>query len=229
MKYIPRNSFNLFRQMALTIMLGLAFCCTFSGCLKIIPIAYLLTGPPSVEPDFDKQMGVSMKEPETTVAVVVYAPEEVQYDNDNIDHEISTYVTNRLNSHDISVIRPEYVHQWLEQNPDWDIPTEIGAHFETDYVIYIDITEFGLYEKKSHNLYRGRTEAMIHVYEMDDTGEGEKIYSKELTSKFPTNVARDEADVTYNTFKGQYMSRLSEQIGRHFYEYYNGDDIPFAN
>ena len=219
---------NQFRSL-LALCCSTVICTGLTGCNYFILLGYLIGGPPSIEPDFNAVTGRSMAEKEKTVAVVVYAPEDIQFDHSGIDFEINKYVSNRLHQHAISTISPIYVKKWMDENPDWDIATEIGAAFETDYVIYIDIHEFSLYEKNSHNLYRGRTEAMISVFEMFEDGEGEKIYSKELTSKYPLEVARDEAEESYNTFKGKYLSRVSEEIGRHFYEHYNGDDIPDAN
>ena len=32
-------------------------------------------------------------------------------------------------------------------------------------------------------------------------------------------------DKTYTTFKAEYLTRLSEEIGRFFYEYYVADEI----
>lgn len=211
------------------ILVSTAICSGLTGCNYFILLGYLIGGPPSIEPDFNAATGRSMAEKEVTVAVVVYAPEDIQFDHSGIDFEINKYVSNRLHQHQISTISPIYIKKWMDENPDWDIASEIGAQFETDFVIYIDIHEFSLYEKNSHNLYRGRTEAMISVFEMFEDGEGEKIYSKELTSKYPLEVARDVSEETYNTFKQKYLSRVSEEIGRHFYEHYNGDDIPDAN
>ena len=59
--------------------------------------------------------------------------------------------------------------------------------------------------------------------------EAEKIYTKELTSRFPLEVPRPMSEVSYNLFRQQYLSRLSEEIGRLFYEYANGDDITDVN
>jgi hypothetical protein len=92
-------------------------------------------------------------------------------------------------------------------------------------VVYIDMHAYSLYEESSHNLYRGRAEAVVSVYEMADDGSGDKIYSKEITSQYPLRAARSTSEVSYTSFKKQYLSRLSEEIGRLFYEYYEGDDV----
>ena len=80
-------------------------------------------------------------------------------------------------------------------------------------------------DKNSSTLYRGRTDGSISVYAMDGNGDGEKIYWDNIMSIFPLIAPRDTHDTTPSRFKRAYLSRLSEEIGRHFYEYYNGDDV----
>jgi hypothetical protein len=60
---------------------------------------------------------------------------------------------------------------------------------------------------------------------MEDDGHGEKIFSKEKTSKYPMHQPVSSSDKTYSTFKGEYLTRLSEEIGRLFFEYYVADEI----
>jgi hypothetical protein len=118
------------------------------------------------------------------------------------------------------------VRAWLDQHDDWDRPEEIGEAFQCKYVVYIDLLSFSLYEEGSSQLYRGRAEAVVSVTEVDkESGDGEKIFSKEVLSRFPIHAPRSTAEVTYSSFKREYLSRLSEEVGRLFYEHYNGDDV----
>ena len=63
---------------------------------------------------------------------------------------------------------------------------------------------------------------------MDEGGEGEKVFVDKIMSIYPLISPRDTHDITLSSFKREYLSRLSEEIGRHFYEYYNGDDVGAA-
>jgi len=199
-----------------------------SGCNYLILAGYLIGGPPSIDPDFDVVTNKSLTDPGVTVAVVCYAPPEILWDFDSIDSEIAKYVAFRLHQHKIRVINPDRISAWLDENDEWDAPEEIGRAFDATYVIYIDLQSFSLYEANSAHLYRGRSEAIVSVYQTDDQGGGERIYTKELLSRYPLAAPRSTYEVTYTTFKRQYLSRLSEEIGRLFYEHYNGDDIPDA-
>lgn len=195
------------------------------GCLSEgTIIGFFLGGPPSVEPEFDKVTGLSMTDKDVTVAVVCFAPNELKWDFDKVDDDVAKYLSHRLNEHAIRVIAPERVRDWLDRNPDWDKPEEIGAAFECTYVIYIDLHKYSLYEKGSAHLYRGQAEAMVSVWKMEDDV-GDKVFSKELVSQYPHAVPRSTSEVTFSKFKRQYLSHLSNRIGWLFYEHYNGDEM----
>ena len=202
--------------------------CLLSGCNYFILLGYLIGGPPSIEPDFDSMTKKSMTDKDVTVAVVCYAPTELKYDFDNVDREVAKYVSFRLGQHQIQFANPDIVWAWLDRNPDWDRPEEVGEALDVNYVVYIDLHAFSMFEEGSQTLYRGRAEAMVSVFEMAEDGSGDKIYSKEITSQYPIRAPRSSSEVTYPTFKKQYLSRLSEEIGRLFFEHYAGDDIPDA-
>eukprot|EP00913_Durusdinium_trenchii_P008985 g8451.t1 len=128
-----------------------------------------------------------------------------------------------------SVITPQRVQSWLDKNPDWSRADEIGAEFKTTYVIHIELEDYQLYEKGNQDLYRGRAEVNVSVWKMDkEAGEGEVIYRNTLTSRFPLAIGRPTSEITYSRFKKAYLTRLSEEIGRLFYEHYNGADIQDA-
>lgn len=215
------------RPLQLLALSALALPCL--GCLKqMLFLGYLIGGPPMVEPDYDKRTGKSLTDKDVTVAVVCYAPTEIQFDNTEVDRDIAKYVSYRLNQHHVKVVRPDRVHAWLDKNDHWDKPEEIGAALGVSHVLYIDLEKYSLYEENSHLLYRGRAELQVSVWEMQEDGTGNKIYSKELNSRYPLAIPRSTSEITFHRFKREYLSRLSEEIGRLFYEYPNGADIPDA-
>ncbi len=199
-----------------------------TGCNYFVLLGYLIGGPPSIEPDFDSMTKKSFTDKDVTVAVVCFAPTELKWDFDEIDHELAKHVTYRLHEHQIKVINPDQIRAWIDKNPEWDKVEEIGDAFDATYVVYIDLHKYSLYEENSANLYRGRAEGSVSVFEMDEDGHGEKLYSKEIISRFPLAAPRSTSEVSYPTFKKSYLSFLSDEVGRLFYEYYNGDDIPYA-
>lgn len=199
---------------------------TLSGCNYFILAGYLLGGPPSVEPKYEKATGKSLTDKDVVVAVVCYAPKEVRWAHvERVDQDIAKYVSHKLHQHHVVTIQPGRVNEWIDENPHWDNPEEIGVAVGATHVVYIDLHSYAIYEPNSSNLYRGQAEAVIAVHEVDEDGNGDQIFSTDLTSKFPLMGPRSTSEVSENTFKRQYLSRLSEEIGRLFYEHYNGDDF----
>lgn len=203
----------------------LAVLAAVCGCNYVVGIGYLLGGPPSIEPDFDKMTGKSLTDKDVTVAVVCFAPTELKWDNSEVDKEIAEFVSYRLHEHKVAVRRPEQIQAWIDANPDWDKPEEIGVGVDVTNVVFIDLSKFSLYEPDAAHLYRGRAEAVVSVHEKQKDDSWEEIYVKELNSQFPLGQPRSTSDQSFGTFKRQYLERLSQEVGRLFYEYYNGDDL----
>ena len=130
-----------------------------------------------------------------------------------------------LHAHQIEIINPDVIQAWMVNNPDWDTAAEVGAEFDVNYVVYVDISDFALYERDSTSLFRGRCEAMVSVYEMKTDGRGTRIFDRDVQSVFPTEVPRSASEVSYETFRNEYFFRLADEIGRLFYPYGHGDDI----
>jgi hypothetical protein len=211
---------------------GVAAClaCLFStsGCSQLVLLGYLIGGPPSIEPAFDAETGLTMTGVDKTVAVVCYAPTELKWNFPNIDDEVAAQVTYRLFEHKVKVVEPDYIRAWVDEHPDWELASEIGEAFKADYVIEIELESFSLFEEgNSTSLYRGRTAGFVHVSDLSQ--DGERIFSKDLEFAYPTRVPRSAYDQSLLTFKRDYLSRLAEKIGYMFHESYSGDEISWAN
>lgn len=206
-------------------LLALALLFVLPGCNYFILLGYLIGGPPQLEPLFEKETGKSFTDRNIRVAVVSYAPEDLTKFHDNIDQMLIKRLSAMLYRNQIEIVNPEKIIGWMANNPDWDSPEEIGAELDVNFVVYVDIAAFSLYERDSTSLFRGRCEAICSVYEMETDGDGKRIFNKEINSVFPTQVPRSASDVSYETFRNEYFFRLADEIGRLFYPYGNGDDI----
>jgi hypothetical protein len=223
---IPVRRPSLRKALGVVMCLGLAL--SMSGCAQFVLLGLLLGGPPSIEPDFDAETGLSMAKKDTKVVVVCYAPTKLKWNFPSIDQEVAAHVSYRLFEHKIQPIEPDYVRAWVDQHPDWEMASEIGKAFDADYVIEIELESFSLYEEgNTTSLYRGKTVGFVHVSDMNN--DGERIFSKDLDFAFPTRVPRSAYDQSLVSFKREYLSRLSEKIGFMFYEHYSGDMIGWAN
>jgi hypothetical protein len=196
-----------------------------SGCNYFLLIGYLIGGPPSIQPDFDKLTKESLTDKGVKVAVVCFAPDEIRLNFVDADKQIAKFVAHRLFQKKITVIHPDRVQDWLDKHDDWDKPDEIAEATGATHVVYIDVHKYTLFEENSHELFRGRAEVLVSVFKMQKGEQSEKIYTKEITSLYPLSVARATSEISYDRFSSQYLARLSEEIGRLFYEYFNGDDM----
>ncbi len=77
----------------------------FGGCQQFVILGYLIGGPPSIEPDFDKETGISLQGKDKTVAVVCFAPRELLAEFPGIDKEISAHVSYQLAEHKIAIVK----------------------------------------------------------------------------------------------------------------------------
>jgi hypothetical protein len=212
-------------QRALRCLLVGLLLVTAPGCNYMLLLGYLIGGPPQEEPQFEKETKKSMTDKDVRVAVVCYAPDDVKYKFENIDHIIAKCVTTQLANNKIDVIPYDEIRTWLDENPDWDTAVDIGAEFDVTYVVYVDVSDFSLYERDTNALMRGRCDAIVSVYEMETDGEGSRIFNRELNSVFPLEVPRSASDVSYDKFRMEYLRKLSDDIGRMFYPWHVGDQF----
>ncbi|MBT5019949.1 MAG: hypothetical protein HON04_14535 [Planctomicrobium sp.] len=222
-----RRKFSITRLRFLLVAFAISF--SLAGCQQFVIISYLLHGPPSIEPDFDAETGESMSIPDVTVAVVCFAPTELKWKFPQLDEQVATHVSFRLGQNHITMIHPDYVKAWIDEHPDWEKAEEIGEAFKADYVIEIELADFSLHEGTSTTLFRGRTEAYVHVVKIDEDGYADRIFTKEVDFSFPTRVPRSSYDQSQTAFQKEYLSRLSEKIGWMFYDRFHGDMIGWAN
>jgi hypothetical protein len=199
-----------------------------SGCQPIMMLGYLIGGPPTVEPDFNKNTkkeSLSGKGKKTLV--YCYAPKELKWDNESVDYDLAKHVAYQLINNKIWVTDPDRVNDWLDKNSRWSKPSEIGAAFKVDYIIHIDLIDYSLFEVNTTYLNRGRADCVVNVIKMDsDRKDGEVIYTHTIKSNFPINGPLDSNAMPQNEFKKRYLSFLSDQIGRLFYATETGQDIP---
>lgn len=224
----PRLSTDKLVSRPARLVLALLLLLTMPGCNYFIVLGYLIGGPPQVEPAFEKATGKSFTDRNVQVAVVCYAPDELTKMHDNIDQMLSRRLALLLTRNHIKTISPFEIQTWMENNPDWDNAIDIGREFDVNYVVFVDMSEFSMYEPPGNTLFRGRCEAIVSVYEMETDGDGKRVYNRELNSVYPIQVPRSAAEISYEGFRTEYFNRLAEEVGRLFYPHGSGDDITSA-
>ena len=205
----------VFFAMLLGLMLALL---PLSGCNMFAAVNYIVNGEPTKDPDF-RQLE------DAKVAVVCYVPSKFRYRFDSVDTDIAKKLSLLLQQKvkNIEVVESDLVANWLDQHANWSDVTEIGEEFQADYVVFADIQEFSIYEENSPNMYRGRSYVDIRVYDIKD--DGEVIYEIDLESLYPLGRPIPVGEKREKSFRREYVVRLSNEIGRHFYPYVPGEDV----
>lgn len=135
------------------------------GCSMLRYLVYL--GAPTgatqtVEAEFGELAG-------REVVVVVYADEVTRYEHPAAALDVSYAVADELRKKvaGISVVRPERVAKYQQENLHWDSmdKTVLGKAFGADYVLYVTLVNFSTVEPGSLNLYRGRISCEFSVYD----------------------------------------------------------------
>lgn len=200
---------------------------TSTGCTNILlPLMYVIGGPPMIEPDFYTQTRHKITDKNKPVVILCWVPDEirVQSNESAVDYELSKYLAMTLVQGDkkIKVVDPDLVQEWMRNNPDWTDAREIGEHFGAGYLIKVDLSSYNLFEESSTELYRGRSDYIVNVMDVDS---GKDIYTKGKQSKWPTSVPHSADEMPLPRFKQMYLTALSAEIGKLFYEVGAGDDI----
>lgn len=222
---------RIFRRGVVAIMLLLTTV-SYTGCTPILLLGYLIGGPPTKEPKFHEVTKKSMDARNTTVLVYCYAPNDLKYDQDKVDYEVAKTVALRLNAEGIKVVDPDRVYAWLDSNPDFEREVELGAAFNATYLIKIDLHDYSLFAERSHDLYQGRCNGHISVWEMDMKSDGKTakksgkiIFSTDVASRYPKEMPVQSSQCTSEYFKKLFLSALSAEIGGLFYPTLVGEEF----
>ena len=201
-----------------------ASACT--GCNVVLGLGYLIGGPPMSDPDFHKSTRKFLEDSKKPTVIVCYAPEDIRLEHPAADYELSRYVAMQLSQNKIKCVDPDKVRAWMDKNPNWSHPYEIGEYFQAGFVVHIDLRAYSLLEENSAHLYRGRSDLVVSVWEMNENGKGKEIYNHPHRSQFPLAAPVSADTFPLNDFKLRYLTRLSAEIGQLFYPVPTGEEIP---
>jgi hypothetical protein len=181
-----------------------------SGMVSVLALPALFTGPEVIEP---KVKLVKGRHDSAKVLVLSYANADLRWGNDSADEEITAMLSSELSKESRFKITPERkVRAWKDLNPRWSTksPQAIGEEFEVDYVVMLEVTEFGVQEPKSPFLLQGRAKARVKVH---DVKKDQEVYSDIYTREFPSTGPIPASDVSSSDgFKIKFMKTLAKEL-----------------
>ncbi|HLA84821.1 MAG TPA: hypothetical protein VJL29_08505 [Thermoguttaceae bacterium] len=150
------------------------------------------------------------------VVVVCRPMVELQYSNMNaskmISHEIVALL--RKNVSKIDVVDSQKADEWLDSNNTEEF-AEIGRAFEADFVLGINLLDFGVYQGQT--LYRGKAGYELQVV---DCKTGEIVFQKSPDQcVWPSNTGVPTSEKPESQFRQQFVGILAGEIARCFYRF----------
>jgi len=143
---------------------------TAPGCNLLTPLVFVGEHRTKVAPEFDKLPG-------QRVAVLVYADRSPRYDYPFARLELASYLVDKLSTElgqrnqAAEFVDPREVEDFLQRNLDAEVnPQEVGVHFKTDYVVYVEVLEFHIRDAKQPQFLQGAVEASVSVHDVRTPG-----------------------------------------------------------
>lgn len=127
----------------------------------------------------------------------------------------------------IEFISMAEVDKFKIAHPSWKAmhPSAWGKKLGVDYVIEYTLNGMQLYQPATRNqIYEGRAEVTIDVYDTDKPGEA-PLHSTMHGFSYPKGMVRDASAVPATRFKQMYLESLSVELIHYHIEYKLSDDI----
>jgi hypothetical protein len=201
-----------------------------SGCSVFVMFGKMFLGDPTVESPFKQRTSVDLTDGDVKILVVCKTPSLVLNQLPTLQYDLNEGVLRRLKQHGISTVSPDDVSDWLDENGgEINNPKDLADDFECDFIVVATVREISFHEPKSPNMYRGRANGGLQVYEVKKTEEGGKnvlqVYTSQFNTEYPRMNPVSTNQVGKRVFQKQFMSHLTDTISRQFYDYKVGDDF----
>jgi hypothetical protein len=171
------------------------------------------------------------KEKKKEVTVVILAsfanPLESRPEVQTADRELCERLAQEMkkrfdaNREKIKIVPYYKVKSFLNKDPDVTLSDkrEIGRHFNADYVINLEINSMTFYEGSYRQLFRGKTEIMVTVFDLKaEDGEG-PVHNDIYRTEYPTQGPLDAGNESVLSFRTMFMARLARELSRWFAAY----------
>ena len=199
------------------------------GCSLITMAGKMIMGDPVVSCAFSQQTHVDLVKDARTVLVVCKVPESVKKDFPSLGFDILDGVTRRLKRQGVSIISPNEVASWMDDNGGrWDDVGELADEFDTDYIIDIDIQKFTHTEENSPDLFRGRAAGMVTAHEVRSSSglkSTHHVFEREFNSEYPSHHPISVTTISSKTFRKQYVDRVCSELSHLFYNHRMSEEV----
>lgn len=141
--------------------------------------------------------------------------------------EIGAFVTAQFqqNMPNVKLLRYQDVIRWQDETLQWQgLPVkDIGKHFGTERVLYIELLDYRTREAGATNLLRGHIHAMARVFEVDTPGPN-AAWEKEFDVAWPPTAPMDVLKANDTAVRKRVLEVFSEQLVGQFYDHKEGSE-----
>ena len=194
-----------------------------SGCSIFVMAGKMFFGDPKRESAFRSVTHVDLADGDKSVLILATTPESAKRDYSSVDVAIVERVSRTLRTKGVKVYPSKKVLTWVDdRGGQWGSADEIAEKFDADYIVEIDIDQLGHREPNSPDLYRGVAQGNVRGYEVVQSGDrraASPVFSREITCTYPTHHPKQAHQISEQTFKEEFLSRVCATIARLFYDH----------
>lgn len=205
------------RWLSPVVLVG-ALCCT--GC-DLASLCYFLL-PESKVPPKCGQIASSDKKKEVKAMVIVQGQDlESRPETMQVDRQLAELLVAKLrekyqaNEEKVVLIQPRKVDEFKSAHPEWKQmnPLEIGRVFKVDYVIVLEVTQFGMYEKGGL-MYQGRADISVTLVDVHKPDEPPAL--QEFSCLYPSVPIDMDADLPPTEFRLRFLNTIAKKLTLYF-------------
>ena len=207
----------MMRKLCLPMLLAAV---TLSGCKETAFFLYALwpgARDREVKAEFAGLAGKS-------VVIVVYCDRRVQYEYPNVCLTVSSAVGGQLakNVEGLTLIDPRRVVKYQDGNIYWDEmdKTALGKAFGANFVLFISLVEYSTREPGSLNLYRGRINAQVSLYDGALGERDARVWrDRSIQTVYPKHTATGVLRDSDRGIRGKTEAIFANTLAKRFYDH----------
>jgi hypothetical protein len=193
-----------------------AVACSLTGCSLFVMAGKMFFGDPLIPSSFRSATDINLAKEQKRVLFLCSTPMSIKRDMPSLEIDLVEGITRRLKLSGIEVVDPDAVATRIDDNGGaWDDPRDFAEGLGADYIMHIDLDEFGFQEENSPSMLRGRANGSITVYEVtEEKGitRAEEIYVSEYTSVYPSHHPESADRMSSKAFRKRYVDKVCRQL-----------------
>jgi hypothetical protein len=209
------------------IVLLTAMACASSqcGCVNVgMMVGKVFFGDPKMTSVFEQRTGVSLEETQKKVAVVCTAPASVSESFDTLQHDLQEEASRRMQTRGLNVAPSDDVINALESSGGkFDRDALAAALPDADYIVHIDVERCTQTEEASPDMYRGRANGVMYIYEVDRSAGSSgprvlQLFYQDFNTQYPSSQPIMSDQMSSRMFQSKFVDELAVTLARTFYD-----------